>query len=144
MKFKNILYLTLILLITGHFIGCTQEQPEPVKAELNTSFQLEIGEQALIQSEDMRILLVNVTEDSRCPSNVTCIWEGQAAVMIYISQGGHRVGNFKLIERSGYENLSVTNFDGYSIELIGVEPYPKSTQRIELSEYTAVFRVSGN
>lgn len=89
----------------------------------------------------MKILLVNVTEDSRCPSDVACVWEGQVAVVVNVSQGDQMMGSFELVSRAGYENMSVKNFDGYSIELLGVEPYPESS-RMDLSEYTVELKVS--
>jgi len=114
-----------------------EQEKNMINANLNAEFQLKFNQTAVIRSEALEIKFLNITEDSRCPSDVVCIWAGQATAIIGILKGDRNLGNFNLTIGAN-ENLAVKNFDGYSIKLIKVEPYPISTLKIELSEYTAV------
>lgn len=40
---------------------------------------------------DQRVEIIDVVEDSRCPSDVTCVWEGQARVKVRVH---HTDGSF--------------------------------------------------
>jgi len=117
--------------------GCIQNIPD-----LDVPFQLKINQVAFIKSENIKIIFMNVTEDSRCPSDVECIWEGQVTIVINIFKNNQFIGEFNLTSRTGFDELAIKEFDGYSINLIKVEPYPISTQIIELSDYIATFNVS--
>ncbi|HEX2614659.1 MAG TPA: hypothetical protein VHL10_04140, partial [Nitrososphaera sp.] len=87
-----------------------------------------------------------MTEDSRCPSDVTCIWEGQVSVLVDLTSAsdGKSFGNFTLtIRGSGStDNSSAMTVNGYSLRLVDVQPYPVSTQKISPSEYSAKFVLS--
>src|SRR3972149_9754011 len=53
-------------------------EPMSLEANLDSEFVLQIDQSAEIKSEELKITFLNVTSDSRCPSDVTCIWQGQA------------------------------------------------------------------
>ena len=118
------------------------EDKEFVKADLATQFQLKVQQTAIIQPEDIQIKFLNVTQDSRCPSDVNCVWEGLVTIVVNIKQNDQDLGNFKLTQRGGQENLAAQTFIGQKIELIEVSPYPKSTEPIQLSDYIATLVVS--
>ncbi len=88
-------------------------------------------------------MLVNLTEDSRCLLT-SLVWEGQIAVTVNITHVDQKVESLELVNRTGDQNMPVKDFNGYTVKLFGVEPYPVSSQEIEYSEYTANFKVSTN
>ena len=116
--------------------GCIQNI-----SDLDVPFQLKINQVVFIKSENIKIIFINVTEDSRCPSDVDCIWEGQVTIVINIFKNNQFIGEFNLTSR-GFDGPAIKNFNGYSISLIKVEPYPISTQIIELTDYIVTFNVS--
>lgn len=61
---------------------------DTVSAEPGASFSLVPGQSALVKGTDTRITFKQVREDSRCPVDVTCVWEGDARIEIVISRGG--------------------------------------------------------
>jgi len=66
-----------------------------------------------------------VSEDSRCPVDVTCVWEGIAIVNLKASNESE-TKNIQLATKD-FEPKNTkksTNFDGYKISLIDVKPYP--------------------
>lgn len=48
---------------------------------------LRLGSTVRIRGTDLHVTFEQVTEDSRCPVNVTCVWAGQAAVELRIRLG---------------------------------------------------------
>lgn len=83
-----------------------------------------------------------MTADSRCPSDVTCVWQGEVKVLVNINKDNQDLGDFSLTSRSGEKDLTIQAFDGHSIQLVKVEPYPTSGKKIPLSDYVATFVIS--
>jgi hypothetical protein len=121
----------------------SNKSPEDLMAvELGDQFQLKIGQTALIESKNISVKFLNVTEDSRCPSDVVCVWEGQVAILLNIMQHDQDLGDLALTVRGGDQTLAAKTFDGYSIQIMQVEPYPKASEPIQLSDYVATLLVS--
>jgi len=96
-------------------------------------FTLAVGDRARVESPDVTIGLQAVESDSRCPRDVTCVWAGDAVVVIEIVAGDQR------------ETLRLhTNLEprkavalGAELELADLSPYPVSTGKIEAADYRA-------
>lgn len=88
------------------------------------------------QSEDNQ-LKFTITEilDSRCPSDVVCIWQGEAIVKIKVDSPVKGT-----LELSTFHNLTDT-LGSFSFSLIDVSPYPVSTETIELEEYNVTLKI---
>jgi len=117
------------------------------KIILDQPFNLGINGQATLEQSDLSLHFINVTEDSRCPSDVVCVWAGQVSVLIEIkSLEGAAKGNFTLTSMAGSgEKDSVTIEAGgksYEIKLQGVQPYPVSTKPIKSTDYVITLMVS--
>lgn len=67
--------------------GCTGVQTAAV-VEPGASFTLAPGETATVRGTDARLTFKRVTEDSRCPVDVTCVWAGDAKIEVTISRNG--------------------------------------------------------
>lgn len=133
-----------ITLFIGFTIFClifqsTAFGDSPKDVSSNLPFPLKVKETADIDSE-LKLTVLDGIEDSRCPSDVTCIWEGNVSVKVNLIKGDQNIGNhtIQLETIDGDEQ----NFDGYFIRLINVEPYPKSNTIIESSDYVMTFLVS--
>lgn len=74
-----------------------------------------------------------VLEDSRCATDVQCVWAGQIKIETKI------VGK-STITHSFLEG-SKLSFEGYDIVLKKVEPYPVSTKKINSSDYRFTFLI---
>lgn len=152
MKSKLLIYGILVAVGIILISGCVQqipqepnqEQEDLINVDLDTLFQLEANQIAFIEPEGLKIKFFNITEDSRCPSDVQCFWEGQITIVVNIEKDDSNLGDFNLTARSGHEDLAIKTFDGYSIKLIKVDPYPKTTQKIRLSDYVVSLIVSKN
>lgn len=93
---------------------------------LNTPFTLARGESADI--DGLRTTFAAVLEDSRCPANVTCVWEGRASVNLTLAEGGRTGGvNIELAGTTGAEDTGrhrTVEALGHRITLMALDPYP--------------------
>ena len=142
---KNLLFASLLigLLLLA---GCSQTLPDDIayKAKLGEEFGLKPGELALIEPEGISVRFLNVTQDSRCPKDVQCIWAGQVSVLVKVEENGVSRGDFELTLGPGGGELAKKSFDGYSIQVFSVElPYGRTAgQKVEVTDYIGKFVVS--
>ncbi|UJR11362.1 hypothetical protein I4U23_015543 [Adineta vaga] len=80
-------------------------------------------------------ITINSIADSRCPSNVQCIWAGQAKVKVTISKAGASSAADLIVGANPQNNAVVTvGGNQYSITLTKVIPYPGDGKTDEPSE----------
>jgi hypothetical protein len=102
-------------------------------------FQLKINHTASLESDTIKVKFLNVTSDSRCPTDVTCVWEGEAKIVVNIIKDGQNLGDFNLASRAGQNNLA---FDGHQIQITKIDPSPTSGKKTLLSDYIVTFTIS--
>lgn len=133
-KLIGILFtLTTVMLL----LGCGSAST--VNASLGKEFTLAIGQTATISGENLSIKFVDVTADSRCASDVECVWAGEVKVLLDIKSNGSSQ-QFELTQL-GAGNAEGQKIGNYTYQFT-VEPYPVSTHQIEKSEYRLVMTVS--
>ena len=94
--------------------------------------ELEIKFDQTISYENLKLYFYDI-EDSRCPSDITCIWEGKVSTMIHISNQTHKIGGPLELD------FPLTYFVPYEITLIDVKPYPISTEK---PDYVATLEIT--
>ena len=82
------------------------------------------------------VKFVAVTEDSRCPLNVNCVWAGVGRVKISLTEGWK---NRRVRVNTNQADKSAT-FEGYIVSLRSLDPYP-SGKPIAKGRYTARFNI---
>ena len=126
--------------ISGVRVISSTAEEETVKVELGTEFKLAINQTASIQAEGLSVIFWDVTEDSRCPVDVTCVQAGKATIMLRVSQNDQNPEEIMLSTSPGEDKAP---FDQYLVELVGVEPTPISTQSINISDYRIRLLITG-
>lgn len=96
-------------------------------------FSLGVGETANL--EDLSITFKRVTEDSRCPKDVNCVWAGRVVAEIDARVNGT---NQTIKISSGEKPYS---YNGYSILIKSVEPQ-KSIEPLTSKDYKITFTLS--
>lgn len=86
--------------------------------ELGKEFTLKIGETVNIKDESSSLKVNKLIDDSRCPSNVNCIWAGQVSFDMSFKKTINQ--NFTI--GFGGSTTSTKSIDGYNIKLIKVSP----------------------
>jgi len=131
---------TMILSITA-FAAFLVMQPVAFGAEsipLDLPIGLKVGETASIDSK-LKMTLLDV-EDSRCPSDVTCVWQGTVFAKIQLVKGDQDIGSYTISMETKEGNEQA--IEGYHIRLTNVEPYPMSSMQVQPTEYVLTFFVS--
>ena len=115
------------------------------EAKIGESFQLGYNQTVAVGLANFDIRFVNITEDSRCPSDVKCIWAGRAVVQIQLLHvpTGRDMGRFNLSESGSPGANSSVVANGFEITLQKVEPYPQSNSRLQLLDYVITLNVTG-
>lgn len=107
---------------------------------LGKPFTVEIGKTAFIPAQKLRVGFERVTEDSRCPKDVDCVWAGQIGVEIGLKKADKTLGAANLIVQGNryVTPKSVGKIGAYYVKLIEVAPEkgapndPTSVQRATL------------
>ncbi len=140
-----------VILIAGLTIGCYQpasnislnnQNPSAnsIPVKLANSFSLRVNQVGLIESENLELRLLEVRNDSRCPSGIECIWSGMVEIVINVTRDDHDA-ELILIDKEGEDDSASKTFDNYLIKLIEVTPYPRKNQTIEIEDYSATLKV---
>lgn len=106
---------------------------------LGDTLTLAYGEAAENAPTRTVIRFDSVLEDSRCPTHVVCVWEGNARIALDLQEPGgeHR---FSLNTHAGYARDTV--LAGRTIRLINVLPYPEWPEpRPAQEEYKAILTI---
>jgi hypothetical protein len=120
--------LVIILSLFSLIFSCKQDEV----IEKKTSGSVDVVEIAYskcvfndpAQNSIATICFDAVVTDSRCPTNVVCVWQGYAEVKLRLVQGGENI-SFKLatINLNGALQ-NETTINGIRIKLLEVLPYP--------------------
>ena len=102
-------------------------------AEINQPVELAPGQST--QVSGLRVTFEGVMGDSRCPQDVTCVWQGDAVVRLSLRHP--QATGTKDLHTAGPTS---TDFQGIVIELVRLDPAPLSTQQIAPESYRAVLR----
>lgn len=94
------------------------------KLKLNTTYK----------TKNVEVKLVEVISDSRCPKGVTCIWAGEATVLVDIFKDGEKLERKKVtFDSNGVKDI----FSSETVSITGynVMPYPEADVKINPKDY---------
>lgn len=124
-------------------LGCTQQVTRPA---LYVSIRLKPGQSAVIPGTELEIGFIRVVNDSRCPEDVVCVWEGDALVALWARQlgrGGRETLNAHIRGMTRLDSTSAAvGFRGYRIQALGLDPYPRAGVPIDTTAYQVLLRVT--
>ena len=135
-KFGYLLVLVTIALIP--MAGCSNNQIA-VTAGVGEVFTIGINQSAQITGEDMTIKFDEVIGDSRCPQNVTCVWQGVASSRITINYQGTDYSI--VLNMPGLTDKAEEIFAHYTLTY-NLNPYPREGEQISLKEYRLTLTVT--
>jgi hypothetical protein len=114
--------------------ACSTARPEqPRSVDPGSTVALAVGETAVVRNADVKIRFAGVTEDSRCPRDVECVWAGQVKIQLEI-----RVRTLTRVEVSEGDS---TPAGPYRVTLVRLEPQPLSNVRIAMPDYRATLKL---
>lgn len=132
----TILLIGIALLGLAILVGCA---PAVVKeAQFDQPFTLFVRQKAHI--DNLQIRFISVPEDSRCPTDVECVWAGNAKIALGVS----------LKDSTDETTLTINStidprealYAGYRIRFVSLKPTPLSGRTINPAEYRVTLIVS--
>ena len=106
------------------------------RQELGRSFMMKIGESITVG--ELRLTFRSVENDSRCPTDVACVWAGDGEIALKIEQAG----NAAVAALHTTLDPKKTDWDGYTIALVGLTPERKANTGISTADYRAEILVT--
>lgn len=94
----------------------------------NGIIYLNEGENKFLRESDMNVTFKGISEDSRCPEGVNCIWAGVAVAQVEVMGTSTRpmVLYLATMNHPGKNYHQSADFNGRTITLEEVTPYPKA------------------
>ena len=91
---------------------------------------------------ELRWLEIN---DSRCPTGENCFWAGEVKVTLELNDKdaqGSKPVETQLTLQTRPSAAAIASLPGYELELLDVNPYPKSKVTTARSSYVAEIKIS--
>jgi len=127
-------FLLLFLLIFGSMTFAQNIKTEKVK-------WLKISQKKCFKKKGFNLILKEIVSDSRCPSGVTCIWAGEASVVVSVYKDSKLVENHPIVFSMKNEEENKQWFSNYLsekqkyIKNLNILPYPKEGVVIKPESY---------
>jgi hypothetical protein len=152
MKTKLPIFMILITML----LACRTLTPSPVSPVTTTKdveFTLAEDQTATVTDAGLTIRLIGVAGDQRCPSEIECAMSGPVSISLSVQKDGGEPTNVNLqtfTDNNGrapggqFEGIQDrATYEGYSIQVVGVTPYPvKPSKPIKSSEYRVILIVT--
>lgn len=140
MKNSNSIALAIAVFVL-FATACTPKVGSDISEfQLNQPFELSIGKSAKQEPGRLKLTFSNVTEDSRCPEGLNCMWEGRVTTSI-IAATSDGSQTFSISREGTPKNPPAVKFQGYTIRLLDVAPYPKKDVKIDKQSYAVKLSV---
>ena len=101
-------------------------------------FTLSPGQTAQVEGTGLTVTFESVTADSRCPVDVTCVWEGDAVVLV---SARPPTASPRELHTSGRYPVE-TEVGDYRLRLVELAPAPRQDARLAPSDYRATLVVT--
>jgi len=131
-------FLPVILLLTLFLSACGGKV---IETALGKEFTMALRETGKITAEDLSIKLIGVSNDSRCPEGVTCIWAGTVSCLLEITLDGIKE-NYTLVVPGAGDNAGQVY--GAYVFYAKVTPYPRQGIEITETDYRLLLTVEKN
>lgn len=135
--------LVLALAPAALLSACSSSPTTPASAtaSLGQEFTLQPGGSASISGENLAVKFIEVTGDSRCPQDATCIWQGEASALVEVTMGTVGPSSLVLTQPGLTDQPSVQEYAGYDFTF-KINPYPTTQTQIKPGDYRLVITVT--
>jgi hypothetical protein len=118
---------------------------------LGEEFNIVVGETRLIGATKIALILSEILDDSRCPTDAMCVWAGTAKAVVNVKSpensrlpgGEDRTLELNASDPTVETSVVVNTSSGtYFLEFVSLEPGPMTTREIVQADYVATLRVT--
>lgn len=96
---------------------------EPGTGLLDREVGVREGEQVMVDDGRLTVGFQDVTEDSRCPTDVQCVRAGEAVVVLQMTEEGREPA---LVTLRTTEGKQTGTYGAYTVALRNLDPKPRS------------------
>jgi hypothetical protein len=133
---RKALWASLAVFVLMGLYGCA---PATIKEfSLDEPFTLFVRQKA--QVAELQIQFLGVSQDSRCPVDVECVWAGNAQITLRVSLKDSTEET--VITINSYTEPTAAVYEGFRIEFVDLRPVPRSDRPINPAEYRVTLKVS--
>lgn len=129
----NIKFLFFVLLVFG-LVACNDDE-NPNTFEFNTEEEFKL-DQSYNSVRSLLSFTIEEIADSRCPTGVYCIWQGEALISIVIDKPTKDTITLST------HNKSEVSWNNFKFELVEVAPYPDIESEIQEEDYRVIMEIS--
>ncbi len=137
MKSTSLITLAFIFCLLFH--GCSLENRVEVKITSNDTMFIYVKQKVLNDKYKFVLQLDSITNESRCPLGVECIWAGNARARFNLTETGNN-HQFSLNTNTAFRNDTIIGEIRY--KLINLLPYPSVNNTFQYNSYYVVIAVS--
>lgn len=115
-----------------------------VKAGLDEAVSLRKGQWVSFTTRPLEMAFLRVVQDSRCPLNVQCVWQGEAVVQFQAKSAEGGMGTFLAKLPGGgasVDSIPWSTWSDYRVRVLRLEPYPQGGVTTDSSAYRVTFVV---
>ena len=140
---KSALFVVTSVVIAG-CLACgtskavTSESPATTEVAVDNEFELAPGQAAAFAALGLTVRFYSVTNDSRCPRDVQCVWAGNAKVLVTLKRTGGVAYQSALNSFTDPKSVKDGN---ETLTLVSVLPETDTRHPITPGEYRARFVV---
>lgn len=127
----------LCLLVVSNTVFSQQNEEEPIDVP-KIAIKIPLGK--TVDTQGYSVTFKEVLEDSRCPTNVTCVWAGRVRIKVEINKAGKQLAEevliFGAVQPEEEKNHLFFTSEELKLEGIKVTPYPKTETEKQEKNYT--------
>lgn len=118
-------------------VSCGGTVTAPGDVPYGERFDLKVGASRRVGDDGLRVAFQSVKSDSRCPIDAICIDAGNAVAAFTFTVDD------RTLSRDVHTNppQNRVSLDRYSVQLLELQPYPRSDRPTPPAEYVAQVRV---
>jgi hypothetical protein len=129
----QIIFAVVLFSIT--FIHCSKHQPCDGR---QSSAVYSIGERYCLGAHEY--IEISSIADSRCPTDIDCLWEGKTDVYIYLFAHNTLHDAVLSVPNTG-ESATIPDIFGYDFTVDSITPYPRGTEMIPQDVYRVYMKI---
>ncbi|MGD9489517.1 MAG: hypothetical protein AB7W47_15975 [Calditrichaceae bacterium] len=138
---KKLSFIPVLIMILAFFWNCGDDELTATGKLLkmaSDTIEVAYGDTVYAPGGYDRITFDSLLQESRCPTGVVCVWEGNGSIQMSLLTESKKV-SFILNTHPDFTNDTTTV--GYYISLVELNPYPHIDSTYTEKDYRAVILV---
>ncbi|MEM1323885.1 MAG: hypothetical protein AAGG75_26735 [Bacteroidota bacterium] len=125
-----IIFFALALMLTA----CGDDAVSGVGVQAGQSFDLPIGQSAILPGGSNRLVFAQVLKDSRCPRLIDCFGQGRAKVKMVLCNSDNSKQDIELTQGQS-QVIQLDGLPRFKLNLIDLFPLPGLNRTVRPEEY---------